>query len=163
MCHLFPVKLPAFLLALTVLLSGCIYDSPPVRTPSEKVDPSFVGNWRQVGEPTNKLLIRAYDRREYSIITDDDKTISNYRAYTCEVAGLQLACVQELDPKSNGRWAVFEYSLSPGGQLSARMLNEKVVTQANKTPRALRRAIRQNIKNPELFLKPAMYEKAPAS
>lgn len=156
-----PFAVAGVLLAL--LLGGCIYEAPLVPKPVQPVDTRFVGNWTQSANPGNRMVIRAFDQEQYVITTVDGTTISTYRAYTCDVDGLQLANVQDLAPGSdaNLKWAFFSYRLNESGRLAVRMLNDKVVTPQAKSSAALRDAIRENRHNPSLFLEETVYEKVP--
>lgn len=147
----------------SVLLSGCLYETPLAPRPTEKVDRRLTGTWRSTEDASNLLTIRPFDAWQYVVVTSDGGAPDIYRAFTTEVAGLSLASVQELSSgRSVGRWAVFEYRLTPSGQLVLRMINDQVIPRNLRTPEALREAIRRNRHHPELFLRATSYRRLPA-
>jgi hypothetical protein len=146
---------------LSALLPGCIYESALESKPPQKIDQRFLGDWQHVEDPNNRMLICAFNQREYAIVTTDEKSIACYRAFTSDVNGLHLASVQGLEPgePQAGKWAIFEYRLDASARLVIRMINDKVISPSLKTPRELRKAIREHQDNPALFLKESVYAK----
>ncbi len=140
-----------------MLLAGCIYDTALENEPAEAAEKKFAGDWVQVGEPENRLIIRPFDAKNYLAVTLDEKAAGTYRAFTSTVDDLRLANVQALGGDIDGKWAFFAYRFDDSGRLALRMINEQVVSPDLKTPEALRKAIAENRKNPDLFLQETVY------
>lgn len=152
-------------ITILILLAGCIYEAPLNSKPTRPVDPQFAGDWRGVDDRSNKIFIRVFDKKQYAVTTVDGKSVNCYRVFSSDLDGLRLANVQDLAPGNadNGKWAFFDYRLDAKGRLVIRMINNKVILPDLKTTGQLRKAIKENRKNPALFLEELVYVKvAPA-
>ena len=130
-----------------LLLAGCTYEEPIAAKPTRKVVPELIGNWTQIGDRPEKLRVRQLDAENYVLAYEGDL----YRAYHTEVTGLPLVSVQSLQPEQR-KWAYLTWKLSSDGNtLTLRLVNDKVVSPELKTSSAVRKVLKENAKNPELF------------
>lgn len=122
-----------FLLALSLPLLGCPYDSKgPLASPTGGViEAPLLGAWRCVsGEDAKSLMLSvfAFDDRQYYINQTQGDERAHFRAFSTPVKGVTLLSVQELEAKGDSgarKWFFVRYGMPTPTVLHVRLLREE--------------------------------------
>ena len=135
------------LVALVMLLAGCIYDAPLTANATRRVDARIVGDWAS-DDGKESLKVRALDSTTYLLILNGDP----FRAWHSDFAELPLVTVQDLDDPAR-KYAYLKYMLSDDGQrLTAYAVNSETIPSTLKSSSEARRLMRASLENPKLFV-----------
>ena len=141
-----------------LLLTGCPYESKVPLTTSRpgSLDPRLFGTW--VGTAgaeadSNGILVVPFNDAEYLIeVTERNGTVSRYRAVGFEIAGQPFFQINELSEEIPVRsFALARYTLASNGQLSVRLVGEKIVPKdLAADAKGLRRFVAAHLDDPGL-------------
>ena len=140
--------LPTVLIAAACLaFTACNYDSPLTAKPTHPVDERLLGDWLGGDEGKDPMHVRKLDDTTYVVAFDKDI----YRAFHSDFEKTAFLTVQDLNsPERLYLYMTWEIS-ADGTQLKLRTVSDKVVTDKNKGPAALQKAVKENLRNPALF------------
>ncbi|MDD5261107.1 MAG: hypothetical protein PHD76_04590 [Methylacidiphilales bacterium] len=157
------------ILSACILLAGCDYTAPLVKTPSEDIDKTVVGQWQRELKESNKsekLLVLALDSKEYLVVYSTEHGNTIYaRGCLCHAAGLTFVQLkwfgngQAEAPDDNRVYQFVGYSVA-GNKLTVRMLNPDVVKRDAATSEELAREILAAKDNPHRFKEEMVFTKA---
>ena len=152
-----------FCVLLLPLLCGCPYETEvPLSTPSRaKIDKELIGCWKS--EPMNEeekpgiVVFCPFNDHEFIAVTretkEEEDDIDLMKAFVTILDDTKFLNVQELDLEpEEKKWLLVEYSVS-GDYLTLRVVDDKLFKQTFTTSRALRKFLKDNLKNPELYQK----------
>jgi hypothetical protein len=128
---------------------GCIYDSPITAKPTKAVNINFLGNWTSQ-DGREKMTVGKYDDENYVVVYDGKL----YRAWESDVAGTPFFSVEALDSTDTNSVYKFTYmtwKFAEDGTLRGRSLGDNIVPDNTRGPAAVRKLLRKNLKNPDLF------------
>ena len=152
------------LLLFLAFACGCDYEAPLTAKPTGKIDPQLLGNWigQDTGSfPETNLKIRKLDDSNYLISYG-----GFYRAYHSDLGDIHFVSIQNIEPvpDKERKYILATYELKDNGDtLIVRTINDKVIPNTLKTSAELEKAIRANLKNPDLFKKdPGVFNRAKA-
>ncbi len=142
-----------------VLLIGCEYTVPLVRTPRLEIDKSVLGLWQRSTEDgkTEQLLVLPLDKKEYLVSYPSDAKDGMFaRACLCRTDNKTLVQLKWFGtaegklPDDNRVYQFLSYSIS-GDKLTVRLLNSDVVNKDVVSTKELAKSIAANRDNPNLF------------
>jgi hypothetical protein len=151
--------------AALLLLCGCIYEVPLVKTAEVAVDPALTGLWQMIPDegapedPNDRLMVLPFSQTEYAVVASPGADALYFRAYPVCLEGMdlvQLECLQ-IEPGKE-RYHVCRYAVEDG-ILSVQTLNPAVVSAKTADSAALRTALLANRSDPDLFEKPYRYRR----
>jgi hypothetical protein len=150
--HRFPTAgwLGAALL-LAAFASGCVYEAPLTVKPTRKIDERLLGDWVEDQADGKDLKIRKLDDSHYVIFYEEF-----YRAYHSDVGTGHFVSLQQIDEiaEADRKYTFASYELKDDGKtLVVRTMNDKTIPMTLKTSAALEKAVRANLKNPDLLNK----------
>lgn len=136
---------------LAALTGGCVYEAPLTSKPTRKIDERLLGDWVEDQANGTELKIRKLDDSHYVILYDDF-----FRAYHSDVGEGHFISIQQIEPVSekDRKYTFATYELKDDGKkLVVRTVNDKTIPKTLKTSAALEKAVRANLKNPDLLNK----------
>ena len=126
--------------------AGCQYDVPITSSPTRKVQPALVANWRSL-DGKEELKVRRLDDSTYVLYYDGDL----FRAYHSDLGNIPFVSVQDLNANDR-KYAYIVWKLSDdGNKLSLRNVNDKVIPKETKSSATIVALLMKNAANPELF------------
>jgi hypothetical protein len=145
------------ILLLLALTAGCPYMSKvPLGVPDRhSFDPRLVGLWMGSENEGDSTLIRVlpFNDAEYYIELDEkDSEPSRFRAFVFDIGGQQFLHINELSRGgAPDEYCFARYAFSEDGELSLRLVGEKIVPKALATdPKSLRAFLASHIGDPAL-------------
>jgi hypothetical protein len=138
-------------LLLAAFTGGCVYEAPLTAKPTGKIDERLLGDWVEDQADGKDLKIRKLDDSHYVICYDDF-----FQAFHSDVGEGHFVSIQQIDPVSekDRKYTLATYELKDDGKtLVVRTVNEKTISNTFKTAAALEKAVRANLKNPDLLNK----------
>ena len=155
------------MLMACVVLVGCDYTVPLVKTPTQHIDPALIGLWQHTKSDgqVEDLTILPLGPQEYLVSFPAGSKESMFaRACLCRVAdkpGVQLEWIgnEKGETVEDGRAFQFAIYTVAGSTLTVRMLNTEVVSKNVKTSQELAEAITANKAKADLFKEEAVYSK----
>jgi hypothetical protein len=140
------------------LIYGCPYDSevPLSRSEVARIDKGLVGNWRHRNNDQKEsgiVTISPFNESELLIVVREEGKIAYdcYRAFISIVDGEKFLNIQEIKPTNDKRsWVFVNYSVS-NGELTIRIVEDKLFKEKITSSLALNDFIRANIKNRDLY------------
>ena len=130
-------------------LSGCVYDVPITPKPTAKVDARLLGNWTSQDGKT-KMQVAKFDDSNYVLLYDGQL----YRAWESDVAGTPFFSVENLDSTKTDdayKFAYTSWKIAADGTLHGRSVNDKIVPDSTTSSAAVRKLLKDNLKNPDLL------------
>ena len=157
------------LLLSIIFLTACEYDIPLTFDHSIPIDKSILGSWVYVpaaNENDNTMVrIHRFTDTEYSIHYKENDNDFYFRAYAVNIAGIsavQLELIaaddESVEQGQEDRYVVAQYTMVDS-QLEIKTLNSKLVSRDMTDPEALRQALTEHKKNPELFIDPGLFKR----
>ena len=154
-CRPFERMLLLGLCAGALVIGGCTYDEPITAKPTRKIEPGLIGDWTSASDQKEQMRVRQLDERTYVLSYEEEL----YRAYHSDAAGLPLVSVQSLQPDQR-KYAYLTWKLAADGKtLTLRVVNDKVIPETLKSSSAVRKRLKENVRNPELFQEEARFSK----
>jgi hypothetical protein len=156
----------------SVMLIGCIYESPLTKEHQLAIDPEVLGVWEPIQSKDDKtqanerMVILKYSDTEYLIhYPPGGRDEGYYRGYPIKIGGLRCVQLQIIGTNDgppqqdvNDLFHVASYRLM-NERLEIRMLNTDVVSENLKTTEALRKGFLKHKNNKMLFNDPAAFRK----
>ncbi len=147
------------LFVFCLMLAGCDYTVPLVKTPEIEIDESVVGLWERSRDdgPSERLLILPLDQHEYMVSYPAGSQDAMF-ARGCLWHEADMTLVQ-LDwfgtaaarlPDDNRTFQFVTYTVE-GDRISVRLLNADIANQDIVSSQDLAKAITLNRANPDLF------------
>jgi hypothetical protein len=136
---------------LAVFTAGCVYEAPLTAKPTRQIDERLLGDWIEDQADGKDLKIRKLDDSHYVIFYDEF-----YQAYHSDIGEGHFVSIQQIDPVSakDRKYTLATYELKDDGRtLVVRTVNDKTIPETLKTTAALEKAVRANLKNPDLLNK----------
>ncbi|HEY2124711.1 MAG TPA: hypothetical protein VGG94_04525 [Chthoniobacterales bacterium] len=136
---------------LAVFAGGCVYEAPLTAKPTRKIDERLLGDWVEDQAKGKDLKIRKLDDSHYVIFYDEF-----YKAHHSDIGEEHFVSIQQIDPVSekDRKYTFATYELKDDGKtLVVRTVNDKTIPDTLKTSAALEKAVRANLKNPDLLNK----------
>ena len=129
-------------------LCGCVYNVPITAKPTRQVDTALLGNWTSQ-DGKEKMKVGKYDDFNYVLIYDGEL----YHAWHSDVAGTPFFTVEGVDTNQGGtnQYSYSSWKLAADGTLHGRGVNDKVIPDATKDSATVRKLLKENLKNPDLF------------
>jgi hypothetical protein len=141
-----PVVFHALAAFWLLWVAGCQYDVPITSSPTRKVEPGLLGDWRSL-DGKEDLRVRRLDESTYVVYYDGDL----FRAYHSDVGNTPVATVQDLN-SNDRKYAYVVWKLSDDGKtLRLRNVNDKVIPKETKDSVTVIALLTKNARNPELF------------
>ena len=138
-------------LLLAVFAVGCVYQAPLTAKPTRKIDERLLGDWVEDQANGKDLKIRKLDDSHYVIFYEEF-----YQAYHSDVGEGHFVSIQQIDPipDADRKYTFATCELKDDGNtLVVRTVNDKTIPDTLKTSAALEKAVRANLKNPDLLNK----------
>ena len=143
---------------LALAFTGCNYDFPLTDRPTDRVHKELLGAWT-AEEGQERVEIRAFDERSY-VVNDSGQL---YRMIHTDLGDLRILSVQELE-SADRRYVYLRWRLTPDGkELHLNGVNTRVIPTSLPSARAVRRAMKKNRSNPDLFTEEGVYTRADAA
>ena len=147
-----------FLAVMLLMLYGCPYDSefPLTRSEDALIDTELVGNWTFRGKTpaeAGMMTISSFNEHEILIITREEGKCERdyYRAFVSIIDGVKFLNAQTIKPVSETRsWTLVNYAVS-GGELTIRIVEDKLLKEKFSSSAALREFIKTHLKNTDLY------------
>jgi hypothetical protein len=136
---------------LAAFAGGCVYEAPLTAKPTGKIDERLLGDWVEDQADGKDLKIRKLDDSHYVIFYDDF-----FQAYHSDIGEGHFVSIQQIDSvaEKDRKYTLATYELKDEGKtLVVRTVNDKTIPDTLKTSAALEKAVRANLKNPDLFNK----------
>lgn len=134
------------------VLTGCNYDFPLTDRPTDRVHKELLGAWT-AEEGKEHVVIRAFDEKSY-LVEDNGQF---YRMIHTDLGALRFLSIQELE-SAERRYLYVRWRLTPDGkELHLNGVNSSVVPTSLPSARAVRRVIKKNKSNPDLFTEEGVY------
>ncbi len=155
------------LVAVCVMLAGCEYTVPLVKTPEIEIDKSVVGLWERSrnGGQTERLLILPLGKHEYMVSYPAGSKDAMF-ARGCLWSGSDIPLVQldwfgtaQAGLPDNDRTFQFATYKVEGDRVSVRLLNADVVKKDITTSADLAKSIITNRAKPNLFKEAMVFTK----
>jgi hypothetical protein len=147
-----------FLAMIILLLSGCPYYSevPISRSEVSHIDKRLIGNWlyKNTDQKESGLVtISPFNENELLIIIRDEGKCAHdlYRAFISEVDGENFLNVQEIKPSNEKRSWVFVNYWIFSGELTIRIVEDKLFKDKIVSSSALMDFLNSNVKNRDLY------------
>ncbi len=145
------------ILAVCALIGGCVYTVPLVKTPKIEIGSAVVGLWelQENKESPERMLVLPLSKKE-CLVSYSDKETLYFRACLAKVADKTIVQLQVIGgggggvPDDNRIYQYAEYKVE-GDTLTVRMLNDEVIDRDIDSTRALTKAIKKHIDDPNLF------------
>jgi hypothetical protein len=150
-----------------VLLAGCDYTEPLVKSPQIAIDRSALGLWQRAKDDgqTEQLLVLPLGEREYLVsFPSGSKNAMFARACLFRIAGRTLVQLKWLGtaagnlPKDNRVFQYATYSVA-GDKITVRLLNSELVRKDLVFTDDLAKAIVANKNDPHLFKENMIFTK----
>ena len=149
-----------------LLICGCVYDAPLVEDAVVPVNPALTGLWQEIPaegkpeDPDERLVILPFSKTEYVAVVSPDDGGLYFRAYPVHLGGMELIQLEWLgvDKEEDEPYHVCRYSLKDE-ILTVEVLNEDVISSDLEDAAALREALLENCRNPDLFEEPDRYRR----
>jgi hypothetical protein len=147
-----------FLSAVVSLLYGCPYDSavPLNRSEIAQIDKGLIGNWLYKSNDQKEsgiITIFPFNESELLIVMREEGKRAHdfYRAFVSIVDGEKFLNVQEIKPTNEKRsWIFVNYSIF-NGELTIRIVEDKLFKDEIASSSALNDFIKENITNRDLY------------
>ncbi len=155
------------LVVVCVMLAGCEYTVPLVKTPEIEIDKSVVGLWERSKNngQTERLLILPLGKHEYMVSYPAGSKDAMF-ARGCLWNGSDIPLVQldwfgtaQAGLPDNDRTFQFATYTVEGDRVSVRLLNADVVKKDIKTSADLAKSIITNRAKPDLFKEAMVFTK----
>ena len=143
--------------ACWLVISGCVYDVPITAKPTRPIDTRLLGNWTSA-DGKIKLKVVKWDNDNYIVSKVQDNGENLYRVWHSDVAHTPLVTVQILE-ESKPQYAYWTWNLSADGRLHLRMVNDKIIPDQVKSSASVRKLLKQNLQNPDLFGEESQFTK----
>lgn len=138
------------LLALCILFTACPYESVvPISTPSEKINPKIIGNWKTVKDGQEVYRVSKKDDFNYMIEEfDGNNTLANtYIAFSSTVNGkVFLNLRNEKQESRDGKFMLLKLEMYGDTMIKVDKLTENITEQFNSSEE-LKNFIFSNMKN----------------
>jgi hypothetical protein len=149
------MRMAGLLVLVCCFSGGCIigfkYPLGPVKRAA--IDTRLLGVWEchDTDQKPGRLTFMDYDGRQYLLyFTAEGDEPSHFRVYSTPIKGRVFLNLQEVKPEPlESEWLFFEYTLSPGGQLSLRGVNPSPFEKVQDSEKEVRRLLERNLDNTE--------------
>ncbi len=157
----------AMLVVVSVMLAGCDYTVPLMKTPAIDIDKSVVGLWERSKNDgqTESLLILPLNNREYMVsypAGSKDAMFARgclWRGGNVTLAQLEwFGTAQAILPDDNRTFQFVMYTVE-GDRISVRLLNRDVVKKDIASSEELAKSISLNRAKPNLFREAIVFTK----
>lgn len=147
------------LLAVCVLLAGCEYVTPLVKSPEKEIDKRVLGLWerRMDDGRLERLLVLPLGQKEYLVSFPSNSEDAMFaRGCLCEVAGRMIVQLEWFGtakgklPKEDRVFQFATYSFD-AESMKVSMLNSDIVGKDVKTSEDMKASIENAKDNPALF------------
>ena len=145
------------------LLCSCIYDVPFVDLAELPVKMDVVGVWEKIpdegkaSDPDDKLVILPFSGHEYIVVSSPAENGLYFRAYPVQVGDSVYIQLEWLGAEKNP-YHLCRYTVKDG-ILTIELLDEGAVSPEIASSADLRKALQENLDNPELFTEAVSYRK----
>lgn len=153
-----------FLLVVLVLLQSCIdlgiyiSDVPLSSSDTEAVDIRLIGNWEKpsekdkgTGMETIEFIL--FNENEYVVRSGEGADNTLIRAFITRISGILFLNFQDLS-ETNWQYVFCKYSINEKNELILNFMDDSLFdTDKPETSKKLRKFIKKNLKNPDLFNK----------
>jgi hypothetical protein len=139
------------------LLWGCPYESkvPLCKSTKAEIDQQLLGKWENKGQDSGTMIIQQFNDHELLILAAETRKgvcdCEAMRAFVTVVQGERFLNVQEIKASEAERgWYLVHYAVS-GETLTARVVDDKLITTPVTSSRALYRFIKHNLHDKALY------------
>lgn len=154
-------------LAVCLLLVGCVYEVPLATEPQQEVNKAWLGKWQTVAADgaVQELLVLPLGAKAYLIsYPSNAKDALFFRAFVAQAGAVPIMQFQLLGAATGElpdgpRVYHFGSFRLDGPQGVLRLLNPEVVSRDVTTTEALAEAIASQRENPALFAEPTTFQR----